>query len=129
MLGLGYFLRMTRGALYQLERLSSFRRLDVEHADHRADGDVMAEQPDGFDEFCAAEFALHASEQFLRQGMIMHQGACEFDQQPLFAGELVDRRLGTQGFDDVRIDRDACGRALRGATRRNARRLRARQSG
>ena len=39
------------------------RRADVEHADHRADGDVVAEQADAFDEFGRAEFFFHSAEQ------------------------------------------------------------------
>ncbi len=50
-----------------LERLAARRRFDVEHSDHRADGDVVAEQADGFDELGVAKFFFHAREQVVRE--------------------------------------------------------------
>ena len=47
------------------ERLGPRRRADVEHADNRADGDVVTEQADAFDEFGGAEFRFHSAEQLI----------------------------------------------------------------
>ena len=46
----------------RVKMLDPFRRFDLEHSNDRADGDVVAEQADGFDKLCAAEFALHPRE-------------------------------------------------------------------
>ena len=76
----------------------------IEHSYHRADGDVVAEQADGFDKFCFAELLFHPFEQFVGQLMMVHQRAGELHQQSFFSGEFVGVGMGTQRFDRFRLD-------------------------
>ena len=55
------------------ERVRPRRWFYVEHADHRAYGDVVAEQADGFDKFGVAVFIFHAREQFIGKFVAVHQ--------------------------------------------------------
>jgi hypothetical protein len=55
-----------------LKRFASHRRSDIEHSDYRADGDVVAEQADAFEEFGVAEFIFHSLKQFIWQLVLMH---------------------------------------------------------
>ena len=54
--------KLIEGVKVISERLRPRRWFYIEHSDHRADGDVVAEQADAFDEFGVAEFLFHARE-------------------------------------------------------------------